>query len=83
VLQHPWLVEKGAASDKALENEIQLRLKNFQGVNKFQRQALKLIASYMPPEHVQGLRNQFLALDKDRSGMHSKTVFARLRDCIL
>lgn len=68
VLQHPWLLEKGAASDKPLENEIQLRLKNFQGVHNFQRQALKLIASYLAPEEVQGLRNQFLALDMDRNG---------------
>lgn len=61
-------MDKGAASDKPLENEIQLRLKNFQGVHKLQRQALKLIASYMPPEEVQGLRNQFLALDTDSNG---------------
>lgn len=61
-------MEKGAASDTPLENEIQLRLKNFQGIHKLQRQALKLIASYMPPDEVQGLRNQFLAIDADRNG---------------
>jgi calcium-dependent protein kinase len=61
-------VENGTASDKPLENEIQQRLKGFQNLNKLKRAALKLIASYMPPDEVQGLRNQFLALDKDRNG---------------
>lgn len=56
------------ASDAPLENEIQHRLKKFQDLNKLKRQALKLIATYMPPDEVSGLRNQFQALDKDGSG---------------
>ena len=78
ILQHPWLAAKGAASDKPMENEIQQRLKNFQGVHKLQRQALKLIASYMPPEEVQGLRNQFLAIDKDRNGVASLALVVHI-----
>lgn len=62
------MTDTGVASDKPLENEIQQRLKKFQNLNKLKRQALKLIASYMPPEEVQGLRNQFKALDKDGNG---------------
>ena len=62
--------ENGVASDAPLENEIQHRLKKFQDLNKLKRQALKLIASYMPPDEVSGLRNQFKALDKDGNGVN-------------
>lgn len=65
------MTDTGVASDKPLENEIQQRLKKFQNLNKLKRQALKLIASYMPPDEVQGLRNQFHALDKDGNGAAS------------
>lgn len=65
------MTDTGVASDKPLENEIQHRLKKFQNLNKLKRQALKLIASYMPPDEVQGLRNQFKALDRDSNGMHN------------
>ena len=71
VLQHPWLCENGVASDAPLENEIQHRLKKFQDLNRFKRQALKLIASYLSPEEVSGLRNQFQVLDKDGNGASS------------
>jgi calcium-dependent protein kinase len=68
LLQHPWMAENGVASDAPLENEIQQRLQKFQVLNKLKRQALKLIATYMPPEEVCGMRNQFQALDKDGNG---------------
>jgi Ca2+-binding EF-hand superfamily protein len=67
-MQHPWMAENGVASDAPLENEIQQRLKKFQDLNRFKRQALKLIASYLSPEEVSGLHNQFQALDKDGNG---------------
>lgn len=78
-LQHPWMTDTGVASDKPLENEIQQRLKKFQNLNKLKRQALKLIASYMPPDEVQGLRNQFQALDKDGNGASRECGRGRLR----
>ena len=62
------MAENGVANDEPLENEIQQRLKRFQDLNRFKRQALKLIASYMSPEEVSGLRNQFHSLDRDQSG---------------
>lgn len=74
LVQHPWMAENGVASDTALENEIQQRLKKFQGLNKLKRQALKLIATYMAPEEVSGLRNQFHALDKDGNGVKTAAL---------
>jgi calcium-dependent protein kinase len=80
-MQHPWMSENGVANDIPLENEIQQRLKKFQGINKLKRQALRLIATYMAPEEVSGLRNQFQALDKDGSGVESPFANARLSSC--
>lgn len=68
ILQHDWMKENGCASDVALENEIQSRMKKFNDMNKLKRAALRLIASYMAPDEVQGLRNQFERFDKDKSG---------------
>ena len=69
------MAEHGVASDEPLENEIQHRLKKFQDLHRLKRQALKLIASYMSPEEVSGLRNQFHALDKDSNGAHTYICF--------
>lgn len=74
-MQHPWMAENGVASDEPLENEIQQRLKKFQDLHRLKRQALKLIASYMSPDEVSGLRNQFQALDRDGNGAHEFCCF--------
>lgn len=76
-MQHPWLADNGVASDQPLENEIQQRLQKFQGLNKLKRQALRLVASYMLPNEVEGLRNQFLAIDKDKNGANALADGAR------
>lgn len=60
--------ENGCASDQPMTSEIQTRLKNFNDMGKLKRQTLMLIASYMPPDEVAGLKNQFEEIDTDKSG---------------
>ena len=62
------MMEKGCATDEPLENEIQNRLRRFNDMNHLKRHALMLVASYLHPDEVSGLKNQFEQMDKDNSG---------------
>lgn len=68
ILKHPWMQENGVASDKPLDNAILNRLNNFANMNKFKKEAIKIIAKKMPREEIVGLEHMFKAIDTDNSG---------------
>ena len=59
ILQHSWMKENGTASDKPLDNVILSRMRNFAGMNKLKKEALKVIATGISSEEIAGLRSLF------------------------
>lgn len=79
ILTDPWMKVNGCASDKPMSDAIVSRLNNFASMNKFKKEAMKVIASNMPLDEITGLRNLFESIDADKSG----TITAQeLRDAL-
>lgn len=68
VLQHDWIKENGVASDNVIEPEVLKRMRGFAAMNKLKKEALKVIAGYLPADEIEGLKELFQSLDADRSG---------------
>jgi calcium-dependent protein kinase len=68
ILNDPWMKVNGCASDKPMDDAIVSRLNNFANMNKFKKEAMKVIASNMPLDEITGLRNLFESIDADKSG---------------
>lgn len=70
VLEHPWLQvgTASSASDGELDTGVLQRLQKFDARNRFQRKALRLVASSLSAEDVQRLRKTFVEMDSDGSG---------------
>ena len=68
ILADPWMKVNGCASDKPMDDAIVSRLNNFANMNKFKKEAMKVIASNMPMDEITGLRNLFESIDTDKSG---------------
>ncbi|XP_074565936.1 calcium-dependent protein kinase 26-like [Curcuma longa] len=68
VLSHPWIIEQGVASDRALDPAVLSRLKQFSAMNKLKKMALRVIAESLSEEEIAGLREMFTAMDTDNSG---------------
>jgi calcium-dependent protein kinase len=68
ILAHPWMREGGLAKDTPLVPEVLTRLRGFAGMNRLKREALRVVASNLPPDEIAGLREMFKAIDADGSG---------------
>ncbi|OIW06238.1 hypothetical protein TanjilG_28763 [Lupinus angustifolius] len=67
-LEHPWMKEGGAASDKPIDSAVLIRMKQFRAMNKMKKLALKVIAESLTDEEIKGLKQMFKNMDTDRSG---------------
>nr|AAF21062.1 calcium-dependent protein kinase [Dunaliella tertiolecta] len=76
IMQHDWMRENGVASDEPLEMEVVSRIKNFSGMNKLKKEALKVIAVNLPIDEISGMREMFMDIDKDKSGNITIDEFA-------
>lgn len=78
ILKHEWLRGGGAAAPEApMQPEILNRMKRFAGMNRFKKEALRVVATHLPPEEIEGIRQMFMDLDADGSGTIS---FEELRE---
>eukprot|EP00249_Psilotum_nudum_P006546 c19868_g1_i1 orf=311-1795(-) len=68
VLNNSWIREDGDAPDKPLDNAILARMKQFRGMNKLKKLALKVVAKNLSEEEIVVLRNMFKDMDIDNSG---------------
>ncbi|GMH39525.1 hypothetical protein BSKO_07423 [Bryopsis sp. KO-2023] len=68
ILSHEWMRENGVASNKPLGNAVVSRLKGFAAMNKLKKTALMWMATNLPREEIEGLKQMFMAIDTDRSG---------------
>ncbi|KAJ9169099.1 hypothetical protein P3X46_020566 [Hevea brasiliensis] len=82
VLDHPWIKDGGAASDKPIDSAVLSRMKQFRAMNKLKKLALKVIAENLSEEEIKGLKAMFTNMDTDKSGTITyeelKTGLARL-----
>ncbi|ESR48493.1 calcium-dependent protein kinase 29 [Citrus sinensis] len=67
-LEHPWLKEDGATSDKPIDSAVLTRMKQFRAMNKMKKLALKVIAENLSTEEIKGLKQMFNNIDTDASG---------------
>ncbi|KAI8473032.1 MAG: kinase-like domain-containing protein [Monoraphidium minutum] len=68
-LQHEWMREQGASQEgREMQPEILRRMKHFAGMNRLKKEALRVIATSLPPEEIEGIRRMFCEMDDDGSG---------------
>lgn len=68
LLQNDWVRMSAPEYQHTLPNPVLGRIREFSEMNKFKKEALKVIALNMPAEEIEGLRQMFHSLDTDRSG---------------
>ena len=70
-LKHPWFHMKAQSklsiSERIDDNIVNL-MRNFRGVGKFKKEALKVIINQMNEREIKNLKNAFLAFDQDNTG---------------
>eukprot|EP00878_Enallax_costatus_P023678 GHUV01025209.1.p1 GENE.GHUV01025209.1~~GHUV01025209.1.p1 ORF type:complete len:323 (+),score=102.03 GHUV01025209.1:57-971(+) len=67
ILNHEWLQSGSSVPDAPIQPEILLRLRKFAGMNRFKKEALRVVATHLPPEEIEGIRQMFIDMDKDGS----------------
>ncbi|KAL0451015.1 UNVERIFIED_CONTAM: Calcium-dependent protein kinase [Sesamum latifolium] len=68
VLEHPWLQNAKKAPNVPLGDVVKSRLKQFSLMNRFKRNALRVIADFLSNEEVEGIKEMFARIDTDNDG---------------
>eukprot|EP01025_Chloroclados_australasicus_P028622 TRINITY_DN2836_c0_g1_i1.p1 TRINITY_DN2836_c0_g1~~TRINITY_DN2836_c0_g1_i1.p1 ORF type:complete len:483 (-),score=89.09 TRINITY_DN2836_c0_g1_i1:463-1911(-) len=68
ILQHPWLVKEGVATDVSLDSVVLDRLKKFAAMNKVKKTALMVVGQCLSVEEIAGMKELFKSIDTDNSG---------------
>ncbi|KAL7115134.1 hypothetical protein ACP275_04G165700 [Erythranthe tilingii] len=68
VLDHPWIQNSKKASNVPLGDIVRARLKQFSGMNRFKKKALRVIAEHLSVEEVEVIRDMFALMDTDNDG---------------
>eukprot|EP00775_Hariotina_reticulata_P001153 gene1153-1493_t len=77
ILNHEWMRGGSAAPEAPMQPEILRRLRRFAHMNRFKKEALRVVATHLPPEEIEGIRQMFMDMDTDGSGTIS---FEELRE---
>lgn len=77
IMQHEWMRENGVASDAAIEMEVLTRIRKFSAGNRLRKEAIKVIASNLPLDEINGLHEMFMEMDGDKSGSITVDEFAQ------
>ncbi|KAG8388658.1 hypothetical protein BUALT_Bualt02G0148200 [Buddleja alternifolia] len=68
VLDHPWIQNAKKASNVPLGDIVRARLRQFSGMNRFKKKALRVIAEHLSVEEVEVIRDMFALMDTDNDG---------------
>ncbi|XP_073021865.1 calcium-dependent protein kinase 10-like [Primulina eburnea] len=68
VLDHPWIQHSKKASNVPLGDVVRARLRQFSGMNRFKKKALRVIAEHLSVEEVEVMRDMFALMDTDNDG---------------
>ncbi|KAL0364647.1 UNVERIFIED_CONTAM: Calcium-dependent protein kinase [Sesamum angustifolium] len=73
---HPWIQNAKKAPNVPLGDIVRARLKQFSGMNRFKKKALRVIAEHLSVEEVEVIRDMFSLMDTDDDG---KVTFEELK----
>ncbi|XP_074316978.1 calcium-dependent protein kinase 30-like [Silene latifolia] len=76
VLEHPWIQNAKQTSNVPLGDIVRSRLKQFAGMNRFKKKALRVIAEHLSVEQVEIMRDMFTLMDVESNG---KITYNELR----
>ncbi|KAL6973326.1 Calcium-dependent protein kinase 10 [Sarracenia purpurea var. burkii] len=68
VIEHPWIQYAKKAPNVPLGDIVRTRLKQFSGMNRFKKKALRVIAEHLSVEEVEVIRDMFTLMDTDNDG---------------
>lgn len=68
ILRHPFLSGECPLTDSPLDAEVILQLRRFVGVLRFKQEAAKKLASLLPAEQLQKLKDAYKVMDTNRDG---------------
>lgn len=68
IMAHEWMQGSSGAPETPLQPEILRRMRKFANMNRFKKEALRVVATHLPPEEVEGIRQMFMDMDSDGSG---------------
>ncbi|KAL6541920.1 Calcium-dependent protein kinase 10 [Orobanche gracilis] len=68
VLEHRWIQNEKKASNVPLGDIVRARLKQFSVMNKFKKQALRVIAEHLSVEEVEVIKDMFALMDTNDDG---------------
>uniref|UniRef100_A0A383VCA4 non-specific serine/threonine protein kinase n=1 Tax=Tetradesmus obliquus TaxID=3088 RepID=A0A383VCA4_TETOB len=68
ILGHEWMQGGSSAPEAPMQPEILQRMRRFANMNRFKKEALRVVATHLPPEEIEGIRQMFMDMDRDGSG---------------
>ncbi|XP_061374612.1 calcium-dependent protein kinase 24-like [Gastrolobium bilobum] len=77
VLEHSWIQHREHGRNISLGDQVRMRIKQFSLMNRFKKKVLQVVADNLPDEQVDGFKQMFDMMDKDKNGNLS---FDELKD---
>ncbi|XP_075479018.1 calcium-dependent protein kinase 10-like isoform X4 [Primulina tabacum] len=68
VLDHPWIQHAKKARNVPLGDVVRARLRQFSGLNRFKKKALRVIVEHLSVEEVEVMMDMFALMDTDNDG---------------
>ncbi|KAJ1376204.1 Serine/threonine-protein kinase, active site [Sesbania bispinosa] len=68
VLEHSWIQNREHGRNVSLGDQVKMRIKQFSLMNRFKKKVLRVVADILPDEQVDGFRQMFDMMDKDKNG---------------
>ena len=68
-LHHPWFSANHKGSQLTVDHSVIQRLSTFKGQSKLKKAAMNMLVKMTDASKIEGLRDQFKAIDKDGTGL--------------
>ncbi|KAL8255490.1 hypothetical protein R6Q59_030557 [Mikania micrantha] len=68
VLENQWIQNAHKVPNIPLGENVRTRIQQFSLMNKFKKKVIRVVADYLPDEQVDGLKQMFDEMDKDKNG---------------
>lgn len=68
IMAHEWMQGGSSSPETLLQPEILRRMRKFADMGRFKKEALRVVATHLPLEEVEGIRQMFVDMDSDGSG---------------
>ncbi|XP_075479009.1 calcium-dependent protein kinase 30-like isoform X2 [Primulina tabacum] len=68
LVDHPWIQHAKKARNVPLGDVVRARLRQFSGLNRFKKKALRVIVEHLSVEEVEVMMDMFALMDTDNDG---------------